>query len=82
MDNVNNIIEVAHNGEKTRGSNGAVLVDEDKSVVVYLLINEFPEDFQENLSDLLTEDESQHIFVVKKQNDVLDVLKLKRMDYM
>ena len=76
------IIHTAINGEKSRGDNGAVLVDTENSTIVYLLTHEFqPDNFREKLEDLLSEDNNQHIFVVFKSKTDMHVSKMARVGY-
>jgi hypothetical protein len=73
------IIQTALNGEHARGDNGAVLIDEETSELVYLLSHEFkPVQFSEQLNDLLSEDKRVHIFVVLKTKDAMHISKLPR----
>ena len=73
------IIRTAIEGEHARGDNGAVLLDDESSDVVYLLAHEFkPLQFSEQLSDLLSEDNRKHMFVVLKTKDAMHISKIPR----
>ncbi len=75
--NAQRILEVALEGEKSRGDNGAVLVDNEH--VVYLLSHEFqPSDFRQQLEELLSEDDRVHIFIVHKNDDAMHISKIPR----
>ena len=79
---VQSIIQIAIEGEKCRGDNGAVLIDDESSQILYLLSHEFkPVEFSEQLNDLLSEDNSVHIFIVHKVNDSLHISKIPRMNF-
>ena len=76
---VQHIIQIALQGEALRGDNGAVLIDNDHTEPVYLLSHEFqPQEFSEQLNELLTEDERKHIFVVYKMKDAMHISKIPR----
>ena len=78
-EHVNNILKVALHGEKVRGNNGAVLIDDDTSDIVYLLSHEFkPDDFSERLNEMLTEDGCNFVYIVHKTKDSMHVSKIPR----
>lgn len=73
------IMQVGILGESARGDNGAVLVDKESSEMVYLLSHEFdPPQFREQLNDLLSDDNHQHIFVVFKDKDAMHINKIPK----
>ena len=79
---VQNIIRIAIEGEKSRGDNGAIMIDEETSQIVYLLSHEFqPSDFSEQLNDFLSEDNGVHIFIVHKINNSLHISKIPRFSF-
>ena len=76
------IIRIAIEGEKIRGDNGAVMIDEETSQMVYLLSHEFkPPQFSEQLNELLSEDNSVHIFVVHKVDNSFHISKIPRFSF-
>jgi hypothetical protein len=73
------IIETATQGEFSRGSNGAVMLDQDSKDVVYLLTNEFqPREFQEKLEDMLSEDGREYFYIVIKNEKEMHITKIKK----
>ena len=73
------IIKIGLNGESVRGNNGAVLIDEENNEMVYLLSHEFkPQDFCDKLSDLLSEDGSDYMYIVHKTKDAMHISKIPR----
>lgn len=73
------IISTGIMGEQTRGSNGAVLIDDESSDIVYLLSHEFkPIQFAEKLNELLTDDNNVHLFVVTKTKDSMHISKIPK----
>tara|TARA_B100000214_G_C23718966_1_gene513370 strand:+ start:69 stop:329 length:261 start_codon:yes stop_codon:yes gene_type:complete len=78
-ESIEQIIRVGLSGEAERGTNGAVIVDEETNEIVYLLSHEFkPQDFSEKLNDLLSEDNNKHIFIVHKTKDAMHISKIPR----
>lgn len=72
-------LQVAREGEKYRGSGGAVLFSADSKDAAYLLVDEFqPKDFADSLRDSLTEDGSEYFFVVVKHEQQLHVTKVHK----
>ena len=72
-------IQIAKDGQKNRGSGGAVLFSVDSREAAYLLVDEFqPHDFASSLRDALTEDGSNYFFVVVKYEDQLHVTKVHK----
>lgn len=79
QDVVDSVLKVALDGESVRGDNGAVLIDEDTSQIVYLLSHEFqPREFSTKLNELLSDDERKHIFIVHKSKDAMHISKIPR----
>lgn len=73
------IIKIGLNGESVRGNNGAVLIDEENNEMVYLLSHEFkPQDFCDKLSDLLSEDGNDYMYIVHKTKDAMHISKIPR----
>ena len=63
------IATTAIKGENTRGSGGAVLFDAVDDIITYLLVDEFsPIEFASQLSEMITEDENEHVFIVNFEN--------------
>ena len=69
LDDKVRIFEVAAKGEQSRGSNGALVVDEYVNTVVYLLVNEIQDQYmREKVSEQqqLTEDGSEFIIILHR----------------
>ena len=78
-DKIKKIIETSMIGEKMRGSNGAVMVDDEADEIVYLLVNEIsPPQFREKLEDMLSEEANDYMFVVHKTKEAMHISKLPR----
>tara|TARA_B100001778_G_C18514757_1_gene595909 strand:- start:96 stop:347 length:252 start_codon:yes stop_codon:yes gene_type:complete len=71
------IVKTAILGEHSRGNHGAVLLDGNE--IVYLLVDEFkPTQFADQLTDLLTDDNHQHYFVVVKTDSAMHITKIPK----
>lgn len=74
------IAATAKEGE-LRGTDGAVLCDDDTDKIGYLRVYEFESDeFKEKLSEMLTEMGNEYLFVVNKKDNNLHMWSVPRSE--